>query len=126
MNPPLIHRDIKPSNIMLSKDGGLYLIDFNASKELHNNKTEDTVLYGTQYFSAPEQLTGYGASSPATDVFALGATIYYLMTGMNISPKTVSYVGFLQDVIAKSTEMNQKDRYQSIDEFEKAFLAAYN
>ncbi len=122
MNPQLLHRDIKPSNIILSTDSEIYLIDFNASKEVHGNSSEDTVLYGTQYFAAPEQLIGYMASTAATDVFGLGATLSYLMTGMYHSQAIA--IGRYNKIFKKCVEMNPKDRYQSIEEFERAFLDA--
>ncbi len=122
MNPQVLHRDIKPSNIMMDKQGKIYLIDFNASKEVHGNTSEDTVLYGTQYFAAPEQLIGYMASSPATDIFSLGATLSYLMTGMYHSQMIAP--GKYKKVLMKCVEMSPKDRYQSVDEFEEAFLNA--
>ena len=122
MEPQLIHRDIKPSNIMLDSDSKVYLIDFNASKEVSANTSEDTVLYGTQYFAAPEQLIGYKASTPATDIFSLGATISYLLTGMYHSQLIAP--GRYQKVLEKCVEMSPRDRYQSIEEFESAFLDA--
>lgn len=122
MNPQVLHRDIKPSNIMMDKQGKIYLIDFNASKQVHGNTSEDTVLYGTQYFAAPEQLIGYMASSPATDIFSLGATLSYLMTGMYHSQMIAP--GKYKKVLMKCVEMSPKDRYQSVEEFEQAFLNA--
>ena len=122
MNPQVLHRDIKPSNIMMDNQGKVYLIDFNASKEVHGNTSEDTVLYGTQYFAAPEQLIGYMASSPATDLFSLGATLSYLMTGMYHSQMIAP--GRYKKVLTKCVEMSPKDRYQSVEEFEQAFLNA--
>ena len=122
MDPQVLHRDIKPSNIIMDKQGKVFLIDFNASKEVHGNTSEDTVLYGTQYFAAPEQLIGYMASSPATDIFSLGATLSYLMTGMYHSQMIAP--GRYKKILMKCVEMSPKDRYQSIEEFQQAFLNA--
>jgi len=121
MIPQLIHRDIKPSNIILTKDGQVFLIDFNASKEARKNTSEDTVLYGTQYFAAPEQLLGYGSSSPATDIYGLGATLNYLITGLYASQ--IISPGRYKSVIEKSVKMDPENRYQSIEEFEQAISA---
>ena len=120
MNPQLIHRDIKPSNIMIDKSGKVYLIDFNASKEFHEDTSEDTFLYGTQYFAAPEQLIGYMASTPSTDIFGLGATLSYLMTGMYHSQALA--IGKYNRIFKKCVEMNPKDRYQTVDEIEQDFI----
>ena len=122
MTPPMIHRDIKPSNIMIGQDKSVYLIDFNASKEVHENTSEDTVLYGTQYFAAPEQLTGYKASEPTADIFGLGATISYILTGMYHSQ--VIAPGRYQKILERCLRLDPKDRYQSIEEFEADFLKA--
>ncbi len=123
LTPPLIHRDIKPANIILTKEGRLYLVDFNATKELHSNATEDTVFGGTDGFAAPEQRGSYGQSSPAADIYGLGATLSYLMTGV----KANSFVapGRFEKVLSKCLEFDPKNRYQSIDEFEEAFLKAW-
>lgn len=78
--PPIIHRDIKPSNIIFSSDGVVKLIDFNAARELRAEQNEDTRLMGTRRFAAPEQY-GFGQSDPRTDIYALGITFYYMLTG---------------------------------------------
>ena len=70
LTPPLIHRDIKPSNIMMCSNGEIILIDFNASKVYKEGNSQDTVLYGTQYFAAHEQF-GYGQSSIRTDIYSI-------------------------------------------------------
>ena len=122
MTPQLIHRDIKPSNIILTEDWQVFLIDFNASKEARKNTSEDTVLYGTQFFAAPEQLLGYGSSSPATDIYGLGATFNYLITGLYASQMISP--GRYKSVIEKSVKMDPENRYQSVEEFEQAIIGA--
>ena len=72
--PPIVHRNIKPSNIMISNDGVVKLIDFNAAKEFDQSQIEDTRLIGTRKFAAPEQY-GFGQSDPRTDLYALGVTM---------------------------------------------------
>ena len=123
-NPPLIHRDIKPSNIMMRSGGEIILIDFNASKEYHAGNNQDTMLYGTQYFAAPEQLVGYGQSEVSTDVFGIGATMSYLMTGM----PALQFVapGKLTEVWKKCTEIDKKNRYQSVDELATDIIKIWN
>ena len=71
MNPPVIHRDIKPSNIIIDKNGHLYLIDFDAARNVNGFKDEDTRMLGTMYFAAPEQY-GFGQSDMRTDIYGLG------------------------------------------------------
>ena len=60
-NPPIIHRDLKPANIIVTSDGILKLLDFNAAKCAGGASAKDTVLMGTPGFAAPEQY-GFGAS----------------------------------------------------------------
>ncbi len=120
LEPPMIHRDIKPSNIIMSDNGDVSLIDFNATKEYHEGNTQDTVLLGTHYFAAPEQILGYGASDVTTDIFGLGATMNYLLTGMYV--KNFLAPGPLESIIKKCTRMEKEDRYESVKELRMALL----
>jgi serine/threonine protein kinase len=78
-NPPIIHRDIKPSNLMW--DGQqLYLIDFGGVQGLFNSEgAGGSTVIGTFGYMAPEQY--HGRSVPATDLYALGATLIHLLAG---------------------------------------------
>ncbi len=79
-NPPIIHRDIKPSNIIITSDGILKLLDFNAARCADDSAAKDTVLMGTPGFAAPEQF-GFGSSDAQTDLYALGILMNLLITG---------------------------------------------
>ena len=77
------HLDIKPGNIMLDKDGNAYLIDFGASKQIRSNGsiTTSTALCYTPGYAPNEQIGQmYDRFGPWTDIYALGATIYTLLT----------------------------------------------
>ncbi|SCL26909.1 Serine/threonine protein kinase [Micromonospora pallida] len=75
---PVLHRDIKPANILVSGSGRAYLVDFGL---VRLNSTSGTArVYGTAPFMAPECLAR-GEYTPATDRYALGATVYYAVTG---------------------------------------------
>lgn len=110
-SPPLIHRDIKPSNIMLSSDGIVKLIDFNAAKEFKYDHEEDTRLMGTKKFAAPEQY-GFGQSDPRTDIYALGVTMHFLLTGD--FPKENECLGFAGNIIKKCVALDKNERYQTV------------
>jgi serine/threonine protein kinase len=83
-NPPVIHRDIKPSNILLTARSGhsigqVYLVDFGAVKTLSAREGATMTIVGTYGYMPPEQFGGRAV--PASDLYSLGATLIYLVTG---------------------------------------------
>jgi serine/threonine-protein kinase len=77
------HLDLKPGNIMIDKGGNAYLIDFGASKQLRANgsMTTSTALCYTPGYAPNEQIGQmYDRFGPWTDIYALGATVYNLLT----------------------------------------------
>lgn len=77
------HLDLKPGNIMLGIDGNVYLIDFGASKQLHadGNFTTSTAMCHTPGYAPSEQVGQmFDRFGPWTDLYALGATLYNLLT----------------------------------------------
>lgn len=79
-NPPIIFRDIKPQNIIRRMDGSLALVDFGIARYFKPGKAQDTLLFGSQGYAPPE-LYGNGQSSVRTDIYALGASLYRMITG---------------------------------------------
>ncbi|BCL18141.1 hypothetical protein GCM10017556_58800 [Micromonospora sagamiensis] len=75
---PVLHRDIKPANILVSGSGRAYLVDFGLVRLRSTSGTAR--VYGTAPFMAPESLAR-GEYTPATDRYALGATVYYAVAG---------------------------------------------
>jgi serine/threonine protein kinase len=78
--PPIIHRDIKPHNLKLNQRGGIMLLDFGLAKVNRPDATEVSVFGYSRTYSPLEQIQGTGTDAPS-DIFALGATVYHLLTG---------------------------------------------
>lgn len=113
LEPAIVHRDIKPSNIIIEKNGHVNLIDFNAARHVNADKNEDIRMLGTVYFAAPEQF-GFGQSDERTDIYGLGATINYIMTGDK--PGAGIAECRFSDILKKCLMVDAKDRYQSAEE----------
>lgn len=86
--PPVIHRDLTPDNLVLRVDGQLVLIDFGAANVFVGTATGTMV--GKQSYMPPEQLRG--KSVPQSDIYSLGCTCFYLLTGKDPTPLEVSKV----------------------------------
>lgn len=124
--PAIIYRDMKPSNVMLKPDGNVVLFDFGTAREYKLNNLEDTVCLGTRGYAAPEQYGGHGQTDARTDIYCLGATMYYLLTGHNPSEPPYEMYPIrhwnpelsagLEAIILKCTQNNPMDRYQSCAE----------
>ena len=86
----LIHRDIKPGNLFAAQRGGHYdvakLLDFGLAKRIWSSGesielTGEGTITGSPLFMAPEQATGEGEPDVRSDIYALGALAYYMLTG---------------------------------------------
>ena len=120
-NPPLLHRDIKPSNLILGSDRQVYLIDFGSVQDQPAIGVTSTVV-GTSGYAPPEQF--FGRAVPESDLYALGATLIHLLTG--IAPADlpqqelriqfrdkVSVSDALVEWIQKLTEPDVDDRFRT-------------
>jgi len=76
-DPPIIHRDLTPDNLILTGDGSINLIDFGAANTFLGTATG--TIIGKQSYISPEQFRG--KATPQSDLYSLGATIYFLLTG---------------------------------------------
>ena len=129
--PPVVYRDMKPSNVMLKPNGLVQLIDFGIAREYRDEGAVtaaigDTVQLGTPGFAPPEQYGGSGQTDARSDIYALGATMYFLLTGNNPAepPYTILPVRQvvpdispgLERIIAKATQQDPADRFSSCAE----------
>lgn len=84
----IAHRDLKPANLFLCRDGRVVLLDFGLARALSESvsstlaRGQGTKLIGTPQFLSPEQVNGVTLSLQS-DLFSLGATFYFLLTGKN-------------------------------------------
>lgn len=80
--PPVIHRDIKPENLIRRQDGQIYLVDFGSVKDTYRDTLlRSGTVVGTYGYMAPEQFRGQAV--PATDLYGLGTTLLFLLTGQS-------------------------------------------
>ncbi|RMD57726.1 hypothetical protein D6825_03150 [Candidatus Woesearchaeota archaeon] len=118
----IVHRDLKPANIMIDKDMNAYVADFGLAKilELANSiegKTSSPLsqpgeIKGTPIYMAPEQILG--ETSPAVDVFALGAIIYETMTGKKYREGNWRGIYSLIDAINSGKAVPDEECYKNI------------
>lgn len=127
-----LHRDIKPDNIMLADDGRVVLIDFGAARDF---TTTSTVRYTTMLTPGYAPLEQYGRAlkyGAFTDIYALGSTLYHLLTGeapvsaieraAGVELKSVKEIAphvslHVSEAIAKAMAMDVTKRIQSVGEF---------
>ena len=124
-SPPIIYRDLKPSNIVITAGGKAKLVDFGIARAFDPDKLMDTQQIGTPGFSAPEQY-GTGQTDRRSDLYSLGATIYYLLSGQDLQQFNFQFPPLTQfnrhvppdvaSAIAKALERSPENRFQSVRE----------
>ncbi len=83
-HPPIIFRDVKPANVMRATTGLLYLIDFGIARRFTPGQRRDTTVLGSPGYAPPEQY-GTAQTTAQSDIYSLGATLRFLLTGTDPS-----------------------------------------
>ena len=112
-----VHRDIKPENIIISNNGTVKLIDFNASRINKPIASKDTTVLGTIGYAAPEQF-GISQTDARADIYSLGILLNVLLTGHHPSDKIVN--GLAKSIVLKCTQIDPNKRYQTVKQLRRA------
>lgn len=130
-NKNILHMDIKPKNILITDDSKAILIDFGIAA--HKEGDEKYPIYGySPLFSSPEQEGGLCKIDERSDLYALGATFYYLFT--KNSPKVKidikNFAPFLSDefasIIHRCLDKNMDSRFYSANDLKVTLLNLHN
>ena len=114
----IVHRDIKPENIIYEEPGIIKLLDLDAAKFYKPGENRDTQLIGTREYAAPEQY-GFGASSPETDIYAIGVLLNVLATGQYPRIALTTDMG-LRSIIQRCIRLDPRERYTSVYDLKRA------
>jgi serine/threonine-protein kinase len=130
-NAGMLHRDIKPDNILLGAKNRVVLIDFGSAREFTEGKTITQTAMLTPGFAPIEQYSNRAKRGTFTDIYALGATLYFLLTGKKPLAATDRYREQLaaphqinpavseplSSAVMMAMEMKEEDRFQHIGDF---------
>ena len=138
-DPPVVHRDIKPANIIyVEKDKSFWLLDFGEAKLLTPDTLKDEKATGTPEFMAPEQHSerqgGRQSSDQLSDIFSLGASIFYMVTGQISTRSKINNQYYsildvdnkasptLNKIVEKCMMVVPEARYQNVSELKNALI----
>ncbi len=136
----LLHRDIKPANIFLTKEGSIRLVDFGSARRAMGEHSATMSKIVSEGYSPFEQYTQGIKEGPWTDIYAVSATFYRLLSGRRPQPASeriaednlqllTELVGddvsqSLSDAVARGLSIRPEDRYQSVEEMLSALSGA--
>ena len=131
----IIHRDVTPDNIFITSDGTVKLLDFGAARYSLGDKSRSLDVVLKHGFAPKEQYTRHGRQGPYTDIYSVGATLYYSITGRKppdsidrleedeiILPSNlgISIPDYIENAILKAMAIQPMDRFSSMAEFVEA------
>lgn len=133
----IVHRDVTPDNIYITDSGEVKLLDFGAARYSLGDKSRSLDVILKHGFAPKEQYTRRGKQGPFTDIYSLGATFYFALTGRrppdsvdrleedNLIPPSslgVDITEYEEMAILHALNVSPSDRYQTMTEFKNAFL----
>lgn len=126
-SPPIIYRDLKPSNIMITENNQIKLVDFGIARTFEE-KADNTHVVSAGY-SPPEQY--WGAADPRSDIYSLGATMHFMLTGRDPEalhvciPKSLNagVSDKIDAIVQMATAQDPAERYASAEEMREALIA---
>lgn len=127
----ILHRDIKPDNVMVTAEYRAILIDFGSAREFENDKTQAQTSMLTHGYAPTEQYTNNSRKGSYTDIYAIGATLYYILTGkvpMEAAARITEHMPEPKELnpslpdeanrtIMKAMQLKSQDRHQTVQEF---------
>ena len=127
----ILHRDIKPDNVMITPDNRVVLIDFGSARQFVNDEVQRQTAILTQGYAPPEQYVATSRKGNYTDIYALGAVLYYAVTGrkpidsagrsIERMPEPIELTPGLpidaNRTIMKAMQLRPEERHQSAEEF---------
>ncbi len=124
----IIYRDLKPSNIMVGEENRIFIVDFGIARFFTGGKLKDTMIIGTPGFAPPEQ-HGRAQTDPRSDIYSLGSTLHYLLTGHDPGltpfvfkePHTLNpgLSESISKVVMQALELDPEKRYQSASKMKR-------
>lgn len=132
----MLHRDIKPSNVIITDEGGLVLIDFGSAREFQAGRVATQTAMVTPGYSPWEQYSEQGMRNVTSDIYALGATMYFLLTGERplAAPDRMEHKlpaphelnaridSQISSAVVLAMEMRPSDRFQTVHHLREALL----
>ena len=126
--PPIIFRDVKPGNVLLTPQGTLFLVDFGIARVYKAGQSKDTQAMGSPGYAPPEQYNR-GQTDARSDLYALGALLYYLVTGddpathpFQFNRALIHHQG-LREVLLQATQLVPAQRYSDVPQMKAALQA---
>ncbi len=127
----ILHRDIKPSNIMITLEHRAILIDFGSAREFIEDATQAHTSILTHGYAPPEQYSKVSRKGAYSDVYSLGATFYYALTGRDPVDSAARVTEFMPEprainpsvpehvnrAIMRAMDLNPANRPQSVRDF---------